>query len=548
MTITFLPLAATHDTATGAHRRRTQSLGSAITLTGVRRFAAGTHPRRLHTAGLPGGANGSTGAHRRRMHSLGTATGSSFDVEHAVATGTHRRTLHSLGTAVAGALDIDPEIPAIGTHGRVHASGGEAYAATFVEGEHRRTARAFGYAVGITGATYDASGTHRRAVSSTGWDHGDAATGNGLLVAMPMHVSGFAGQWFYSARDRISSSQTVSSLPIHVLRGALAAVEFRSGAIEALLQITDAVALDARAGVVLFETITDLVLLAPTAQYDYRAIARAVDRLLADGAARGYVEAISVVLDAMVLRSLASGFDFEQVSDSVVLSKTVADAYTALGQVIDRLLMQPEATGAQRLTAIVRDTVAFDGELGSAAEFAEAIRDAVGLSMHLTVDSGDYVAWVLNTEGKGVSTYTNYPFNSFMELGGKWYGVASGGLYMLEGADDDGTPIPARIRLGLHDMNTRKLKRLPEAYIGYKSDGNLILRVITADDHTGEKVAAEYLMRPRAAPNIRESRFEPGRGIKAVDWDFEIENINGADFDLAEVEFHPLIMDRRTRG
>ena len=38
------------------------------------------------------------------------------------------------------------------------------------------------------------------------------------------------------------------------------------------------------------------------------------------------------------------------------------------------------------------------------------------------------------------------------------------------------------------------------------------------------------------------------RGLKAVDWDFEIENVDGGDFELSSIEFRPLILDRRTRG
>lgn len=480
-----------------------------------------------------------SGSHRRSLRTTGSTLAAGL------LHGTHRRVVRSQGVAYAGALDIDPEVPAYGTHTLIRRHSGEAYTAAFQAGTHRRRTASTGYA-GSTGAAAFAAGEHRRTTTSYGM--GDADAGHGLLMAPPFHVSGYGGQWFETPRETFQVGAGEASLPVHVLRDITLLGEEYSGRIEAAMVLADAVALSAPAAVVLYELILDLVVTAPDAQYTYTGAARALERLLAAGAATGYVEAIAVMLDAMALRSLADGFDFEQVTDTAALTAAVADAYTAMGAVLDRLLTSPEAVGAQHLTAVVRDTVAFDPTTATSADLYAVLRDSLGLAAHLSLDTGEYVAWVVNTESAGTSTYRNYPFNSFASLGGRYYGATSQGLFLLEGEDDDGEAIDARIRLGLHDMNTRKLKRLPEAYIGYKSDGNLILRVIVADDQTGEKVALEYLMRPRAAPALRESRFITGRGVKAVDWDFEIENIDGADFDLAEVEFHPLIMDRRTRG
>lgn len=375
-----------------------------------------------------------------------------------------------------------------------------------------------------------------------------ANAGDGYLVDRDPMVSGFGGHWFAVEHDALALSAHATHLHTVVLRAMLAYGDTQHGHFEGAFAATDALVLDGHASWLLHVLTEDGLVLGAEATPDYLAVARAIETLLASGVATGYVEAVSLVLDALVLRTLADGFDYERAMDTALLAAAVADAYTALGGVLDRLLTSPTATGAQRLTTLVRDDVVLDTQAATSADFHAALRDSLGLAAHLSLDTGEYVAWVVNTESAGVSTYQNYPFNSFASLGGRYYGATSQGLFLLEGEDDDGEAIDARIRLGLHDMNTRKLKRLPEAYIGYKSDGNLILRVIVADDQTGEKVALEYLMRPRAAPALRESRFITGRGVKAVDWDFEIENIDGADFDLAEVEFHPLIMDRRTRG
>ena len=42
--------------------------------------------------------------------------------------------------------------------------------------------------------------------------------------------------------------------------------------------------------------------------------------------------------------------------------------------------------------------------------------------------------------------------------------------------------------------------------------------------------------------------FKVGKGLKAVDFAFVIENVDGADFDLSSIEFRPIYLARRTRG
>ena len=47
---------------------------------------------------------------------------------------------------------------------------------------------------------------------------------------------------------------------------------------------------------------------------------------------------------------------------------------------------------------------------------------------------------------------------------------------------------------------------------------------------------------------MREGRVEPGRGLKAVYFDFIAENVEGSDFEFDVIEFKPLYLERRLRG
>ena len=104
--------------------------------------------------------------------------------------------------------------------------------------------------------------------------------------------------------------------------------------------------------------------------------------------------------------------------------------------------------------------------------------------------------------------------------------------------------ITARLRSGLTDLGTRVAKRAPEMYLGYRADGDVLLKVITTSE-TGAKVEDWYRLEARPAQDIRESRFKIGRGIKSVYYGWELCNVDGADFEVDSLEWRPLKLDRR---
>jgi hypothetical protein len=43
-------------------------------------------------------------------------------------------------------------------------------------------------------------------------------------------------------------------------------------------------------------------------------------------------------------------------------------------------------------------------------------------------------------------------------------------------------------------------------------------------------------------------RTKLDRGVKATYWAFELENVDGADFEIESIEFMPVVMTRKIRG
>lgn len=150
----------------------------------------------------------------------------------------------------------------------------------------------------------------------------------------------------------------------------------------------------------------------------------------------------------------------------------------------------------------------------------------------------DAQVWVVNTSTQASTRYENFGFNSFGKWNGAYYGAKSDGLYLLDGDDDNGTPIEAMVSFGVQRFGDTLYKRVPTVYIGARSNGKLVLRVKDGD--------REYLYETRtSSPKLATQRFDIGRGLRANAFEFELYNQGGDDFELASIEFIPLLTERK---
>lgn len=139
-------------------------------------------------------------------------------------------------------------------------------------------------------------------------------------------------------------------------------------------------------------------------------------------------------------------------------------------------------------------------------------------------------AWAMSTESLAPSRYESFPFTSMAMVDGRPVGLSDDGLYLLEGANDEGSPINASITSGLMGADDHKMSRLPYVYITYTADGPLQLKV--SSTMTGAEVGHVYPLQERVAGAPVPTRTQPGRGIRALLWRLELSNVNGANFEL----------------
>jgi hypothetical protein len=166
------------------------------------------------------------------------------------------------------------------------------------------------------------------------------------------------------------------------------------------------------------------------------------------------------------------------------------------------------------------------------------------LIMQATATSGGagpaLPAITMHTETLALAQYDNFPFNSFARFGSMYLAASDQGLFMLGGDVDNGALIKAAARVGITDFGTSFLKRVDRSYVGYRTNGDLVVRV-----YTDEVDARDYLLQATGRLGLHGNHFRIGKGLRARFWQFEVTNVNGADFTLDSIELKPTQLRRR---
>jgi hypothetical protein len=201
-----------------------------------------------------------------------------------------------------------------------------------------------------------------------------------------------------------------------------------------------------------------------------------------------------------------------------------------------------DATGSVSGTPQLSEMVTEELTVASFMTFAQSLQNAFneGLQIRLGFDRLDttYAGWTMNATSGAVTAYDHYGFNSFAKINGKYYGCKEDGLYELTGKTDDGAAINASVLLPNTDFGSANQKRIVHAYLGVLASGGMTLRVITND---GEENT--YAL-DRENGVIKEARVDFGRGLRSRYWQLELQNVDGADFVLDEIE---LLLNTTTR-
>lgn len=155
-----------------------------------------------------------------------------------------------------------------------------------------------------------------------------------------------------------------------------------------------------------------------------------------------------------------------------------------------------------------------------------------------------YRTWVLNTRKLALSEYgSEFAFNSFAEFQGQVLACGASGIVVLGLQDDDaGTDITARVRTGKESFSSSLHKRVPRIYTSGEFAGDMKFRTILTESGT-----RTYSLPFNGITGLQQRRVPVGKGPKSRFFQFELENVDGADFDLNDVLVLAQVLRRRVQ-
>lgn len=240
--------------------------------------------------------------------------------------------------------------------------------------------------------------------------------------------------------------------------------------------------------------------------------------------------------DALYASDSLARFLDGSVSDEIAVAEALA-VNPRLPQIITDLFSLSDLSEGQLLIRVTAaDDVVFSDTTPAKWIFSPTIVDQLEIVVGYIAPNGDFTTWAVNTRTGAVTEYQNFEFNSFAQLGHKYLGASSSGLYELDGDTDDGTDVVAHIKSGYAQFGGSKYTSFKAAYLGMRGDGDVILKLDTGD---GKTYTYQTVIQDMQSTKVR---F--GKGLRARYFSFELIS-TGPDFDLDTIEFLPLVAQRR---
>lgn len=268
-----------------------------------------------------------------------------------------------------------------------------------------------------------------------------------------------------------------------------------------------------------------------------------VESMVADDVVSSRAAAIGVVALALTFGDELLNLTLGQIEEIMDSNSEYAAKMVANLVLIELADASASIVAGRTLLLSVAEGAAGADQLDPFATIQALLTEGMELEVELILFGEKYQGWVVNTETGAPTEYENFNFNSMCKLGQKYYGAAENGLFMLDGETDDGDPINARILTGEMDFGSPNLKRLERAYMGYTSEGDMVLRIIVT--HAGKPNEYWYKVPTRFGSEDTESRIKIGEGIFSNYWQFELVNPDGAHFKIERWLFDIRYMQRR---
>ena len=264
-----------------------------------------------------------------------------------------------------------------------------------------------------------------------------------------------------------------------------------------------------------------------------------VERLAVTGSLSSQLEAEVLASTALAFSELTLGGKGADAEDEIIALAILLDRVFANNALIETATLLGTTTLEGRLVFSVSDAVISAGVPTSTALVREALEAGVAFAVNFGIGGQTYSGWVMNTKNFALSEYQNFPFNSFAKVGTQYYAASETGLYLLDGSTDAGEDVQATITLGAMDFTGERKTNVCEAFLALRNDGEIAIKIKTDDNNE------RWYRMSQESDVLRDRREKFARGVTSRFWTFSLENIDGADFEVHEMTFLPLVMKRR---
>lgn len=275
-----------------------------------------------------------------------------------------------------------------------------------------------------------------------------------------------------------------------------------------------------------------------------RKLAALAETLLALGNVQGKLTAQAAVAVAAALEARVSAGWSAAAVDQAALGDEARNTLAAMLSASDEALATDAAAPGLRMLLLAGDGATVADDPAAALRALEDLADGAVLYCTLRLGGMDYQGWVLNTQLRAVTEYRNVPFDSFAVLGGRTYAAGDVGIFELAGDTDNGAPIDAWFRPFLTNFGTQKMKRVTDIWLGTSATG-LFVKVHTRDPATGKMTEDVYPVQHAHGDGTDKGRVKVGRGLTSNWWTLTVGNVAGAPFEIENIEWKPLVLDRR---
>lgn len=148
----------------------------------------------------------------------------------------------------------------------------------------------------------------------------------------------------------------------------------------------------------------------------------------------------------------------------------------------------------------------------------------------------------VNLSNGGLTQVAGWDFNSVAEFHDIVIGLTSAGISTLGTDDDNGTDIDAYVSVPLGNFGIPNPKRIRKGYIEYETDGAIKVICKASEQYSFAQTLTILIQVDKETATV----FFGNRSVYGVNWGFELENIDGADFsiDYFGILFIPLSRHR----